>query len=198
MPGETDGSVTNVFRQVRAGDSQAAAQLWQRFFPRLLGLARQTLGHRAGPMVDAEDAVQSAFVSFWRSTERGDFGTELRRDDLWNLLGVVTVRKALKLARRERAQKRGGGRVQNEADLPPEGEGGFRLDDALGQVPAPDFDLVCEELLQSLAADLRPFALLRLMGYKDREVAERLECTQRKVERKLQLIRLIWERQSEG
>ncbi|MGE0609942.1 MAG: ECF-type sigma factor [Pirellulales bacterium] len=196
MNSAEDGSVTHAFRQLRAGDAAAAGQLWQRYFPRLMALARQAVGNRAGPLVDAEDAVQSAFVSFWRGTQGGIFDAELNRDDLWNLLGVVTVRKALKLARREQAQKRGGGRVQNEADITPQGDRPFSLDEALGRVPVPEFDLICQELLLALPEDLRPFALLRLMGYKDREVAETLQCTQRKVERKLHLVRLTWERAS--
>jgi DNA-directed RNA polymerase specialized sigma24 family protein len=33
------------------------------------------------------------------------------------------------------------------------------------------------------------------MGWTNREIAQRLDCTERKVERKLHLIRLAWEAQ---
>jgi len=50
-----------------------------------------------------------------------------------------------------------------------------------------------EELLDQLDSELREFALLRLLGFRNREIADRLGCTERKVERKLNLIRLKWE-----
>jgi DNA-directed RNA polymerase specialized sigma24 family protein len=47
-------------------------------------------------------------------------------------------------------------------------------------------------LLEMLDVDLRSFALLRLMGYKNREIAREFGCTERTVERKLQLVRAVW------
>ena len=177
------GSVTGVFQNFRLGDEDAVAQLWAHFRQRLLGLARKTLAGRVQQVSDAEDALQSAFVSFWQRAGRGDFGEEMNRDDLWNVLGLITVRKALKHQRNERAKKRGGGR--NLSATPMEA------------LPAPvqdvDYSIVCEELLEQLDPEIRVFAILRLMGYKNREIAQELGCTERKVERKLQLIRVAWE-----
>lgn len=197
MPAENEGTITDFFVQLRSGDETAANKLWAYFFPQLLGLARKTLGHRPGGMADAEDAVQSAFVSFWQRTERGEFEGELNRDNLWSLLGVITSRKAMKQSRRERAQKRGGGKVLNETALrgPGSAGDGFNLDQLIGDLPAQEFDLHCQELLLMLDEDLRTFALLRLAGYKNSEIADRLDCTERKVERKLQLIRATWEQE---
>lgn len=176
------GSVTGIYQNFRLGDAAAFQQLWEHFGHRLLGLARKTLAGRVQQMSDAEDALQSAFVSFWQRSERGEFGEEMNRDDLWNLLGLMTVRKALKHQRFQRAQKRGGG--TSAAEIPVE------------QVPASDdandFALTCEELIQQLDDDLQVFAVLRLMGEKNREIAEKLGCTERKVERKLNLIRATW------
>lgn len=177
------GSVTNFFQQLQAGDRTAAEELWQRFFPRLLGLARKTLSGRQQRVADADDAMQSAFISFWQRAERGDFADDLDRNDLWNILGVITIRKAQKQLRREAAQKRGGGRQREE----------FGLEEALSRLPSADMDLICEELIGQLDPELREFALLRLMGYKNREIAAQFGCTERKVERKLQLIRAVWE-----
>jgi len=47
-------------------------------------------------------------------------------------------------------------------------------------------------MVEMLDVDLRSFALLRLMGYKNREIALEFGCTERKVERKLQLVRAVW------
>jgi DNA-directed RNA polymerase specialized sigma24 family protein len=87
------------------------------------------------------------------------------------------------LQSRERAQKRGGGRVVTGAELEncPDAESAAGL------------DLLCSEMVEMLDVDLRSFALLRLMGYKNREIAREFGCTERKVERKLQLVRAVWE-----
>jgi RNA polymerase sigma factor (sigma-70 family) len=193
-----EGSVTRFFNQVRQGDRSATRELFQRFFPRLLGLARKTLAGSPQRMADAEDAVQGALLSFWRQAERGDFAGELHRDSLWRLLAVMTVRKARKQLARERAEKRGGGRVVSEVDLRRTGQGEARLDEALGQLPAEHVDLLCNELLELLDGDLRSCAVLRLMGYKNREAADLLGCTERSIERRLQQIRNVWQREVAG
>jgi DNA-directed RNA polymerase specialized sigma24 family protein len=119
---------------------------------------------------------------------------DLDRHSLWQLLATITVRKALKQIERERTQKRGAGRVHAETDWSDAtGTGGFRLDEVLGRMPTQEFDLQCEELLLQLTAELREIAVLRLMGYTNAEIAERLHCTERRIQRKLQLIRLKWE-----
>jgi DNA-directed RNA polymerase specialized sigma24 family protein len=135
-------------------------------------------------MADAEDALQSAMISFWEGVAHGDFSNSMDREDLWNVLGLITVRKATKLQEREFAQKRGAGQVVTGVPLEQSPQ---------QQQPLEGMDLICEELLQMLDPDLRAFALLRLMGHKNREIAEELGCTERKVERKLQLIRAEWE-----
>jgi RNA polymerase sigma factor (sigma-70 family) len=186
------GSVTAFFQGLRAGNANAAEGLWERFVPRLLGLARKTLAGRAPRGGDADDVVLSAFASFWQRATRGDFGDDLSRNDLWNLLGVITVRKARKHIRREQAQRRGGGRVIGEHALAGR-DGPAGLDELVGEWSAAEFDLHCEELLLTLDDETRTVAVLRLMGHKNREIAEILDCTERKVERKLNLIRQQWE-----
>ena len=185
MNDDLSGSVSMLFQRLHAGDSQAIEHLWSRFRPRLLGLAEKTLEGRWTAMADAEDALQSALVSFWQRAERGDIGDAMDRDDLWNVLGTITVRKALRQQRAERAQKRGGG---------------YRTDATpVEEMPAPtndpEFDTVCAEMLELLEPDLRSYALLRLMGHKNREIAAQFGCTERKVERKLRLIRAVWDRE---
>ncbi len=185
MTDDLSGSVSILFRQIRAGDAAAVARLWDRFRSRLTALAEQALSGRWKRMADAEDALQSAFISFWQRAERGDFGDEMTRDDLWNVLGTITVRKALRQQRHESAQKRGGGHHRDEADL----------HEVASTSNSPEFDVVCAEMLELLEPDLRSYALLRLMGHKNREIADQFDCTERKVERKLQLIRAVWDQE---
>lgn len=185
------GSVSLLLRDLRTGDPQAALMLWSRYLPRLTGLAARTLaGRRIGP-ADAEDAVQSAWISFWKKLDAGDLPTDLKRDDFWNLLGLMVVRKARRQIRHERARKRGEGKVLRESELAADTQGRV-LDDVTGELTAADFDLHCEELLTLLDEECRRIALLRLMGHLNREIAEELGCTERKVQRKLELIRLKW------
>lgn len=186
------GSVTLFFDRLKCGDDAAATQLWVRYFPRLTGLARKTLGRRVQRATDAEDAVQSAFASFCQHVKAGDFEIA-DRADLWNLLGLMTTRKARAQIRRELAARRGGGRTLDEGALADAAGNPLPLDNvACGQTPT-DFDLHAAELLERLDPALREFAVLKALGFLNREIADRLDCTVRKVERKLQLIRLAWE-----
>lgn len=189
------GSITQFFSRLREGEESAARKLWLHFFPRLLGLARKTLAGMPQQVADADDAVQSAFASFWQRVEQGQFQEGMDREDLWNLLGLITVRKSLKQVRREQADKRGGGQVLGEHALTRPDGSPRPLDEVVGQTPTQDFDLACEELLLQLDEELRVFAVLRLLGYRNREIADNLGCTLRKVERKLNLVRLRWQKE---
>jgi DNA-directed RNA polymerase specialized sigma24 family protein len=188
------GSITQFFERLRNGDRTAAGPLCERFLPRLIALARHTLAGRPQRVAGAEDAVQAALVDFWQQAERGELVGEMRRENLWNLLGLMTVRKAMQQVRKETAQKRGGGKVMSLAG----GEDSaahHRLAQSLAVLPTHEFDLHCEELLLQLSDDLRLFALLRLMGHETADIARLLDCTQRKVQRKLELVRLRWEKE---
>ena len=180
------GSITMLYQVWRRGETGALSELIERFRPRLLALAHSTLAGRLVRFADAEDAMQSAIVSFWERVESGGFDDDLDRNDLWNVLGVMTVRKALKLKARENAQKRGGGLAAAAFPVEELGGGGAQ----------PGLDLLCSEMLEMLAPELRSYALLRLMGYKNREIASEFGCTERKVERKLQLVRAEWEQEA--
>src|SRR5687768_6384768 len=101
MSTDAEGSVTYLLRNLNSGDRTAAESMMRRFMPRLIGLARKTLANRPQRSSDAEDAVQSALLSFWQHLNAGDFQGPFDRENLWNLLGLITVRKAHKHALRE-------------------------------------------------------------------------------------------------
>lgn len=185
-------SVTLLFDQLQRGDPSAAEQLWMRFHPRLVALARKCLQGRPQAVADADDAVQSAFASFCHRVRGGQF-TIGDRDDLWNLLGLITKRKARAQVRRELAGRRGGGRTLDEGALVRPNGSPLSLDEATGELAPGEFDLHVSELLEQLEPQVREIAICRLMGFHNREIATKLDCTERKVERKLQLIRLTWE-----
>src|SRR5262249_10375897 len=119
MNGDDGGSVTCWLGNLREGDLAAAQPLWERYFSRLVVVARGRLKRmrRATAGEDEEDAALSAFNSFCAGAARGRFPQLTDRDDLWRLLVVITARKAMAQAQREGRKKRGGGRVVDEAVL---------------------------------------------------------------------------------
>src|SRR3954465_6949521 len=96
-----EGSVTRWLAPLQAGDPAAAQQLWERYFRRLVGLARTKLRGAPRRAADEEDVALSAFDSFCRHAEAGRFPRLADRDSLWRLLVTVTARKAAHQARDE-------------------------------------------------------------------------------------------------
>jgi DNA-directed RNA polymerase specialized sigma24 family protein len=194
------GSVTYWIDQLKAGKPAAAQEVWERYFQRLVGLARKKLQGALRRVEDEEDVALSAFDSFCRGAGRGRFPKLNDRNDLWQLLVLITARKAIDLRNREGRLKRGGGRP---AAAPPPGPGHDSadlpgLDQVIGPEPTPSFAAQvaeeCQRLLQLLQDEsLRSVALWKMEGYTTEEIARFLGCVPRTVERKLQLIRNLWE-----
>ncbi len=194
MSESDQGSVTHWIGDLKVGDLAAARPLWERYYGKLVVLARARLRdlRKTGAEADEEDAALSAFNSFCAGAALGKFPKLDDREDLWKLLVVITARKAFAQAGRERRLKRGGGRRAVEPD--PEA-GGLEL--IAGDEPTPEFAaMVAEEfqrLLDALPDDgLRDVALRRMEGYTCDEIAERLGCARRTVARRLDLIRKTW------
>jgi DNA-directed RNA polymerase specialized sigma24 family protein len=192
------GSVTIWIDALRAGDQEAARQLWRRYFESLVRLARSKLQSQARRAADEEDVALSALDSFYGGMARGRFPDLADRDDLWRLLVTITARKASDQNRWESQQKRGGGRVLRESDLvagsDPEAD---RLAQVIGAEPSPEFVVLvadeCARRLQGLPDEsLRQVALLKMEGYRNEEIATRLGCGRRTVARKLEVIRNAW------
>jgi DNA-directed RNA polymerase specialized sigma24 family protein len=199
----SEGSVTHWLGLLRAGDRAAARPLWERYFHLLVARARAALRDRPRRAADEEDVALSAFASFCRGAEAGRFPDIADRKDLWGLLLVLTARKAARLARGERAQKRGGGKVQPQADLlAADAEGEDALDRVVGREPTPEFaaevaDEYCHLLAKLGDDDLRAIAVWQMEGYTVDEVAAKLGRSPRTVARKLSLIRELWRAEAE-
>lgn len=195
----SEGSVTRWLGPLQAGDPAAAQQLWQRYFQRLVELARKKLRGSPRRVADEEDVALSAFDSFCRRAEQGRFPQLLDRDSLWRLLVLLTTRKASHQRRDQQRKKRGGGvTIQNETCG--ESEDGSVLEQILSREPTPEFAAQvaeeCQRLLRSLAdAELEAVALARMEGYTVEEIAKQLGYAPRSIKRKLQLIRAIWEKE---
>src|SRR6478672_7111014 len=118
------GSVTRWVTALQAGDATAAQPLWERYYRRLVALAREKLRSARRRAADEEDVVQSAFHSFFQGMARGRFPDLGDRDDLWRLLVVITARKALDQLAHENARRRGGCAIPGELRISP-GESGW-------------------------------------------------------------------------
>ena len=201
MSPDAGSSVTRFLKDFQGGDSRAFTPLWNRYFARLVAVARRRLQHQrrlAG--ADEEDVALSAFKSFHRRARRGDFPNLDDRHDLWVQLVTLANQKVIDLHRRERAAKRGGDRVLTEADLAGSfaGTGEAGLAAVIGQEPDPALSAVvteeCRRLLDLLGADtLRQIALLKMGLYNNQEIADRFGRSLSWVNRKLDLIRTLWE-----
>jgi DNA-directed RNA polymerase specialized sigma24 family protein len=195
----TAGSVTYWIGQLKAGERAAVQKLWEGYFRRLVGLARARLRSAPRQAADEEDVALSAFDSFCLAAEQGRFPRLEDRDDLWQVLVVLTVRKAANLAKHETRQKRGGGRVRHASALPggeDSGDGAL-FANLIGHEPDPGLVVQvaeeCRRLLDRLGdPELRAVALAKMEGHTNDEIAATLGRSTGTVERKLQLIRAIW------
>ena len=198
------GSITRWLGDLKEGDQAAAQPLWERYFARLVVVARGKLRRmrRTTADEDEEDAALSAFNSFCAGAAQGRFPKLADRDDLWRLLVVITARKAIAQAQRQGRKKRGCGRVVDEATLLGNdfdgGDGSLAgLEQIAAAGPTPEFAAMmaeeCQRLLDALGDnDLRQVAISRMEGYNNDEIAEQLGCARRTIARRLDLIRQTW------
>jgi DNA-directed RNA polymerase specialized sigma24 family protein len=195
----SDGSVTNQIGKLKAGDPDAARLLWQRYFQRLVRLARRKLQPNARRAADEEDVALTAFARFCCHAEQGRLPKVRDRDDLWRLLVTLTIRMAIDLIRREGRQKRCGSppgdptAVVSARDV----AGRADADQLVDQQATPEFVAQvaeeCERLLGALGdAELKSIAVWKTEGYTNEEIAAKLGVVLRTVERKLHAIRQRW------
>jgi DNA-directed RNA polymerase specialized sigma24 family protein len=193
---DADDPVTRLIDRLRAGDHDAAERLWRRYFPRLVRLARAHLRGLPCRAADEEDVALGAFDSFCRGVEEGRFPHLTGRDALWDLLVTIALRQAAEWRQSETRQKRGGGAVRGDSAL----AGGAGFDALAGDAADPGFEAAMAErvrqLLDKLGDDeLRSIAVWKMEGATNEEIAGRLGCVVATVERRLRLIRAIWQRE---
>ena len=187
---DNDPSVTRWLTDLKDGDQQAAARLWDFLRIRLTKISKAAV---VGPSTayDEDDVAQSAFISLCSAIQAGRYEMLADRDELWKLLAVITVNKAKNRAVSERRLRRGGGanRVSEEE---------------LRRVAAPDLPAEeqlmmseeCDRLMALLPrVELQDIALLKVEGHTNESVAQQMGCSRRSVQRRLNLIREIWTRQ---
>jgi DNA-directed RNA polymerase specialized sigma24 family protein len=186
----SEASVTRWITDLKAGEASAVEHLWQEYFQRFVGLARRKLGSGPRRIADEADVALSAFKSLCLGAARGRFPKLCDRDSLWPLLVILAAHKARDLVKYELRRKRGGDRSMEPAA--PEG-----FEAVLSREPTPEFSAMvaenCVRLLGRLEPAAQQIAQCKLDGYSNAEIAQRLGCGLRTVERRLELIRRVWE-----
>lgn len=194
-------SVTLWAEKLRDGDTEGAQKLWECFFARMVALARHRLRGAARQMADEEDVALSAFLSFCEGLPRERFPRVDSREDVWQILVMLTVQKANRLRRDQQRLKRGGKPSEDKSGsakdaCPP-------IEEIVGAEPDPALvALFSEELqarLQALPDDqIRQIVQLKLEGCTNPEIAVKIDSTLRTVERRLQVIRRVWQSEAIG
>lgn len=186
-------SISIWLARLKDGDQAAAQPLWERYYGRLVALAGSRIRASRRAADDAEDVALSAFDSFCRSAASGRFPQLEDRDDLWRVLVTIVARKTIDRSTREQRLKRGGSDVV-----------AVQIDwtTVFSSEPTPDFAAEAaeefERLLQALNDNvLQSIALWKMEGFTVTEIAARLGCAPRTVERKLRMIRQVWSRPPE-
>jgi RNA polymerase sigma factor (sigma-70 family) len=193
-------SVTTWIAHLKVGHTDASREIWQRYVEQLVRFARRKLGSTPRRGADEEDVVVSAFEEFLAGVEEGRFLRLDDRDDLWQVLLMLTERRAIALRRREMAMKRGGGEVRGEsvyADLERHGSHRAGLHQEPDPEPSPAFAAEMTEQLRFLLDQLgdplqQRIALGKLEGKTNQELADQLGIGLRSVQRKLSMIRDKW------
>jgi DNA-directed RNA polymerase specialized sigma24 family protein len=183
---DSPGSVTCWLEGLRLGDEAAAQQLWEVYYSRLVRMARKKL-HGVRPRgADEEDVALSAFNSFCAGVEQGRLPKLNDRSDLWQVLLMIAARKTANLIRHEIAGKRD---ASFDAAVP--------LSAIIGSEPSPSLVVQVtsdyRQLFARLDDEKRRYAVLKMEGLTNPQIAERTGKSLATIERKLALIRRIWE-----
>lgn len=182
-----DVPCADLMNQLTAGDEQAATLVFNRYARRLIGLAARHIPERLRAKIDPEEAVISAFESFFARLGHGQFDFD-DWDNLWTLLTVITVRKCGHKLEHFTSQKRD---VSRESSLTPKKDGPER--EVASPQPTAGEVVALAETVERVLADLRDrekdIVLLSLQGFGKREVAGQLDCAEHIVHRTLRKVR---------
>jgi len=176
-------SFAEVERKLRAGDQDAATEVFHRFARRLRGLAREKLDIRIRRKEDPADVVQSVFRSFFTRHRDGKYKLATW-EKLWSLLTVITVRKCLNRNEYYFAGRRDITREISAADW---GDAAAGLSEAINRKPTVLEAVVLvdtvKQMMRRLESDERAIIELSLQGYTAQEISAQLGLSERMVVR---------------
>lgn len=182
---------TEIVDKLKQGNEDAADKLWRECYEKVVLFARKKLAGAPRKVADEEDIALSVLQSFCEAVQLGRFPSLKDRDDLWKILFKMTTWKSIDHRRKEKRNN-----IQSESVfLSPDNERAG-IHNMPGRLSEEEFAyLISEELeyrLGLLDDELGQYALAKLEGCKNQEIADNLGVSLKTVERRLNLIRQIW------
>ena len=182
-----EDSSRDLVERWRDGDQQAATALYEQYFEQLMHIISGNLMERYQNHYDSEDVLISAFRTVLTRVSKGEFKFE-DDDDVWKLLVTVALNKLRKKVRHHNAGKR---------DIHLEARSGEAFDGALatqlsqspGVFEAVEFADLLKTAMGILSQQERSILQLRMEGFSQKEIAEKLEISDRTVRRAWERIR---------
>jgi RNA polymerase sigma-70 factor (ECF subfamily) len=171
---QPDWSDDRLLDAYRAGNDDAATQLFHRYYQRLTGLARRHLGWELQGVEDSADLALSVFETVFRRC-RSEQVVIQPDQSLWPLLAAITLNKARNRQKFHHRMRRDRSRQTSLADRDP-----------LQSGPAPDDAVILKELVEQLVQSFeskRRQQILRLLleGQPISEIASQLDISERTV-----------------
>ena len=197
---EPSGSITKLIEELRGGSDSAVPAVWSRYFSKLANIADNGMTNSPGRAVAGEDLASAVLQTVCRKVSIGLYPDLRDRDDLWLMLLTITRCRVVSQNRYENRQKRGGGKVRLATDMKAFQNEAFDLNTIAGGDPTPESVVSlkdsCNYLISTTLRDetTKEIAILKLEGLSNDEIAERLNIVKRTVERKIKLIRSLWEK----
>jgi DNA-directed RNA polymerase specialized sigma24 family protein len=186
MPPDDCGSITRYLIILKDSDDRVLVDdtintLWERYFQKLVRLARDRLRNLPHGQQHVEVVAHHALESFCIRAADGKFPQLDDRDDLWRILITIASRKVAEIYRKP--------------SMPEAAES--LLDHVVGREPSPELAATTADTLQWLLDALpnetfRAIAIKKMEGYTNKEIAKSLTCCEATIELKLRHMRAIW------
>lgn len=177
-----DQPITKWIGALKEGAASNAEQgLWEAYFDRLIRLARSKMREMPTTVADEEDVALSAMNSFFSRIGKGQFPKLGDRTELWPLLVQTTVWKISNLRRGQFAECRDARKAVSLDWLKensPNAEVAARVIEEGNAL----LDALTDEKLRSVAA-------LKIEGFTNAEIAEKIDRTEGTVEWRLRQVR---------
>ena len=178
-------TVEQLLERCRAGDDEAADELFSQYSMRLFALAERQIGKDLSQRIDADDITQTVFRTFFRRNQAGEISID-HESRLWRLLGTITLNKVRRKGRDQRTARRDP-RLETSLDSLDSGVLGI-----VSQEPAPEQAAVLTELLEGAVdtLDSSQTSMFRmcLEGFSTTEISAELNVSRWTVRRVLDRI----------
>ncbi|MCL2745259.1 MAG: ECF-type sigma factor [Planctomycetaceae bacterium] len=181
------------------GDEQVANRLWQEYFMKIVRLAKRHMSGVRLRAADEEDVALSAMNSFCQMARNRD---EPIADsaELWKLLATIVKRKVIKERKRQGTAKRQEHRLAGESGVSPmrsgqEKDACIGLARIHGHEPSPELAVELAETWERIMSlpDAEEIVPLKSVGYTTSEIAEKLGCSTRTIQRRIEKIETEWD-----